>query len=175
MNIKEYIESGIIESYVLGATTPEENEEIEQLAQQYPEIQLEIEANKVALIEYIMQFEEEPPAALKDKVLDKLAHLETQNQQDEIEHQIYQIDSDTRRINPWMPYLAAASVVLLFVSLGFNVFLYSNWKNTQLELNNLEAQNHQLLVDSKVLNTKYEETSEGIGHFNQPSKYLCRA
>jgi anti-sigma-K factor RskA len=69
MNTKEYIESGIIESYVLGATTVGESAEVETLALQYPEIHTEIESVRNALESYVLQYEKEPPAFLKDKIM----------------------------------------------------------------------------------------------------------
>jgi anti-sigma-K factor RskA len=69
MNTKEYIESGIIESYVLGATTVGESAEVETLALQYPEIQAEIESVSNTFESYILQYEKEPPAFLKDKIM----------------------------------------------------------------------------------------------------------
>jgi hypothetical protein len=38
LNVKKYILSGIIESYVLGLTTEAEQQEFEGLCKQYPEI-----------------------------------------------------------------------------------------------------------------------------------------
>ena len=72
MNTKEYIESGIIESYVLGVTTVGESAEVEQLALEYSEIQAEIESVSNTIENYALQFEKEPPAFLKDKIKAKL-------------------------------------------------------------------------------------------------------
>ncbi len=72
MNTKEYIESGIIESYVLGVATAGESAEVEQLALEYPEIQSEIESVSNTFENYALQFEKEPPAFLKDKIMAKL-------------------------------------------------------------------------------------------------------
>lgn len=72
MNTKEYIESGIIESYVLGITTIGESAEVERLALEYPEIQAEIESVSNTFENYALQYEEEPPAFLKDKILAQL-------------------------------------------------------------------------------------------------------
>jgi len=44
MDIKEYIASGILELYVAGSLSEKENLEVREYAQQYPEIQQEIEA-----------------------------------------------------------------------------------------------------------------------------------
>ena len=72
MNTQEYIASGIIESYVLGVTTVGESTEVEQLALEYPEIQMEIESVNGTFENYVLQYEKEPPAFLKDKIMAKL-------------------------------------------------------------------------------------------------------
>jgi mannose-6-phosphate isomerase-like protein (cupin superfamily) len=41
-NISEYIESGILEMYVLGITSPEESREVESMAQKHPEVRSEL-------------------------------------------------------------------------------------------------------------------------------------
>ena len=43
MNIREYIESGVIELYVMNTLSEAEAAEVEALTLQYPEIQSEIE------------------------------------------------------------------------------------------------------------------------------------
>jgi mannose-6-phosphate isomerase-like protein (cupin superfamily) len=42
LNVKEYIETGILEIYALGLATDEQTKEVELFAQQYPEIRNEI-------------------------------------------------------------------------------------------------------------------------------------
>ncbi len=51
-NINEYINSGILEMYVLGLTSAEENSEVEKLAVSHSEINKEIEAISKALMIY---------------------------------------------------------------------------------------------------------------------------
>ena len=50
--IKEYIESGILESYILGTTSIEESTEVEEMAAAYSEIREEMELISEALIKY---------------------------------------------------------------------------------------------------------------------------
>ncbi|MDX2303149.1 MAG: anti-sigma factor [Microscillaceae bacterium] len=168
MNIREYIESGIIESYVLGATSPEENEEVEKLAKNHPEIQMEIEASKVALVEYIMQFQAEPPANLKNKVMEKLAFLEEEEQEEEIRHEIKRISQTSKGLQIWIPYLAAACLVLLLVSLGFNVLLYNNWQKTKKELALAESQQQILASDIKSLKANYTQVNKELAILKDP-------
>ena len=38
MNVQDYISSGIVESYVLGLASPEEQSEFERMCREYPEV-----------------------------------------------------------------------------------------------------------------------------------------
>jgi mannose-6-phosphate isomerase-like protein (cupin superfamily) len=51
-NVKEYMESGILELYVMGAVTEEEAQQVETLAAQHPEVAREIEEISRALETY---------------------------------------------------------------------------------------------------------------------------
>ena len=50
MNAQEYIESGIIDAYVLGGLSAEENLEVEKYAETYPEIAEEIKQAPIVLL-----------------------------------------------------------------------------------------------------------------------------
>jgi hypothetical protein len=50
MDIQQYISSGIIESYVMGLSSHDEEKELEQLRSQYPELDK-------AIIEYEVEME----------------------------------------------------------------------------------------------------------------------
>lgn len=75
MNIKQYIETGILDNYVLGLVTESERAEVEQYAKQYPEIQQELDAIENALADYAQLHEVAPPAHLKAKVLEEIDRL----------------------------------------------------------------------------------------------------
>lgn len=71
-NIQEYIESGILEQYALGLTSPEENMQIAQYLNQYPELQTELIQIESALEKYARQYDKPMPQALKNKILDTI-------------------------------------------------------------------------------------------------------
>jgi predicted dinucleotide-binding enzyme len=54
MDIKAYIESGILELYVMEALSPQEMREVEVLAVQYPAVKAEIAQIQDALNEYVL-------------------------------------------------------------------------------------------------------------------------
>ncbi len=76
LDIKEYISSGIIESYVLGVVSDQERREVECMSNIYPELQqhlTEVQNNVEVLAKTWVK---EPPTTLKGKVMEAI-HKET--------------------------------------------------------------------------------------------------
>lgn len=71
--VKEYIESGILELYVLGQLDATEMAEVEAMAVKFPEVKAELEAIEIALENYAIENAIEPSTDLSDKIL---AHFE---------------------------------------------------------------------------------------------------
>lgn len=69
---KAYIESGILELYVLGQLTAQEQQEVEAMAAKYPEVKQEIEAIEMAMEQYALNHAVEPGTGLKEKILDQI-------------------------------------------------------------------------------------------------------
>jgi anti-sigma-K factor RskA len=157
LDIKAYIESGIIECYVLGAVSSEEKAELEQLAEQYPEIKQEIEANKFALAEYVLQYHCEPPAELRDKVLQKLDELH-EGEEDYPPKSQPKVIVLPRSRRAWIyPYLTAASIILLVISVGFDYLFYRDWQEAETRLMNLATENEQLHKQLRQMQTNYQD------------------
>jgi len=68
VNIKEYIESGILEAYVLGSLSQEEQERVAADIARYPELAEEIAAIEDTMWLMAQAGAEEPPAELKGKI-----------------------------------------------------------------------------------------------------------
>jgi len=66
MNIQAYIESGILEEYVLGTVSPQEKQEVECMSHIYPEIKEELMRTESALEQYALKHQTPPPASLKE-------------------------------------------------------------------------------------------------------------
>ncbi|CAG5070025.1 hypothetical protein DYBT9623_02765 [Dyadobacter sp. CECT 9623] len=72
MNIQAYIESGILEEYVLGTVSPQEKQEVECMSHIYPEIKEELLRTENALEEYALKHQTPPPASLKESIFARL-------------------------------------------------------------------------------------------------------
>lgn len=72
MDIKAYIASGVLEQYVLGKLSPQEEAEVEKNAEQYPEIRQELDAIELALEEYALLHGRTPPPGVLTAILQRL-------------------------------------------------------------------------------------------------------
>lgn len=116
MNRKEYIHSGIIESYVLGLATEAERQELEAMCEKYPEIEEAKHNFEVSLEEHLRKEALNPPEDLKQKILLSL-NITNKNRDQKNDH------VPVRKLNAWR-WVAAACIVLLA---GTGYLFYGTW------------------------------------------------
>lgn len=151
MNTKEYIESGILESYVLGIATVGESAEVERMVSEHPEVEIELEAIRGTLENYALQYEKQPPAALKSKVM--AAVFDNQSLQSSTNN-LVQLSSTKPQKSI---FSMAASWVLLALSVGANIFFFNNWKTSEDKIVALESQNQLFAKDNKAIKASYQQ------------------
>ena len=123
MNIREYISSGIVESYVLGLASPEEQAEFESMCRQYPEILQARKDFELAMERQAMQNAVEPPSSLKQRVLNAVSPSEAK---------IVPIMGGSATVKTgWLKWVAAACAVLLAGSLYWNISQYNRNRKLQ--------------------------------------------
>lgn len=71
-DIKAYIESGILELYVLGDITPAEKLQVEEMALKHPAVKAELDEIERSMELYADSNSIEPPAHLRDRVLNSV-------------------------------------------------------------------------------------------------------
>jgi anti-sigma-K factor RskA len=127
VNIKEYISSGIIESYVLGLATDAERKEFERICQQYPEVAEARNDFEVKLEQQLMQDAIEPPSHIKEKIQQSLHNTGTENPAtNTVQHH----EVPVRSLNFWK-IAAAATIILLAGSLIWAFSIYNKYQDTQ--------------------------------------------
>lgn len=143
MNTQEYISSGIVESYVLGLTSPEERTGFEQMCLQYPEVLQARNAFEIAIEKQAMENAIAPPAGLKNKIL---AELDFPTSAKVITMQ----SAPVKNMN-WLKYASAACVALLAGSIYLNISLSNKNKNLQNNYNNTVAELGDIKKDIQIL------------------------
>jgi mannose-6-phosphate isomerase-like protein (cupin superfamily) len=76
LNIKEYIESGILELYALDLLQASEKAEVEKVISIYPEVQHELNSIHLAMEKYAASTAVTPPLHMKEKVKKAISNLE---------------------------------------------------------------------------------------------------
>ncbi len=122
MNINEYISSGVIELCVLGLATTDEKQELALLRRQHPEVDAAVTRFEQELETGMQKNVTLPSAETDKKILEKLATLQAPALSEKIVL--------NNRVVPfnWLKAVAAAAVLLLFVSLFLNLSLYQKSK-----------------------------------------------
>ncbi|MFC4144546.1 anti-sigma factor [Pedobacter mendelii] len=121
-NLKAYIESGVLELYVLGDLSPEEIVQVEEMASRYPEMKNEIAAMEHAIEKYAMQNTVEPSADVELRLFEKLGLNDVE--ENEVistqpayieEPKIVRLDGSDGKVRT-LRYALVACVALLVVS-----------------------------------------------------------
>jgi anti-sigma-K factor RskA len=139
MNIREYIQSGIIEQYVLGLANPEEAAELEQLRKEYPLLHEAVLDFEKSFEDYFIAEKTAAPKHIKILLETQLFGTNasaTVNENNNNQNHSVPINN----IGLWK-YLAAASIILLIGSTALNFYFYSGYKNSQ--------QQYQALLNEK--------------------------
>ncbi len=165
MEIKEILNSGILESYVLGVATPEEERQVEQYRLLYPEVDKEINEISLSIDDYALKFEHEPPSDLREKVLKNMSELSKEN----VKPFISSTKITETKNSFWSQNFAvAASYILLIASIATNIYFYSKWQKTQGQLADLNSKNEELAFNYKTTQKEFQNLVFDVNILQNP-------
>lgn len=152
MNVREYIQSGVIESYVLGIATEAERLEFEQMCATYQEVAEARDTFERSLEAELMRDAVTPPAFIKEKLL---LHIQPSTTESSLSYEAD--ETPVRRMNPWK-WVAAASLILL-AGTGYWAYntnekyndLVASQTTTERQLQESTAQLQALQQDAELL------------------------
>lgn len=163
MNTSEYISSGILESYVLGFCSAAEAAEVEHMCSLYPEVKAELDEIQVSLNDYAGSHAATPKASTRSKIfaeIDMLAGHEPVGSAIE--------SGKSAGIIPMWRYLAAASIVLLGLSIIGNVVFYTRWKAANEQVIALNNEKNVLADNLKTNQVKLGEMNNSMAVMGDP-------
>lgn len=152
MNVKEYIESGILESYVAGELSDEQMLEVDRVANEYPEIKRELEDIQEALKAYSLATERSAPKNILNEALLQIQQGEEEGFMAMLKDEP---EIEVRRVNV-IPVWSIAASILLVISLGFNYLFYTQFKKTKERLSLMEQNN--IVLAERASNVEQELT-----------------
>lgn len=116
MNLKDYIESGIIESYVMGLASESERAEFEQLCTQHPELVAARRKFEESVETFAFEQALPTPPEVKVKIFEAIGDLDPRTTTSLNPPKIVNTMENSKspvRSPGWLRFVAAASVVLL--------------------------------------------------------------
>ncbi len=179
MELKDIISSGLLELYITGLASEEETLQVENWAEQHPEVKKEIEELQNVMERYALAQAIQPDETLKEKILSRIqpdnsvkekifSRIQSSNKQEPFSviktpeknesAKIYSIPS-------YFKWAVAASVILLIGSLIFNYTFYNKYKNTSKDLQvaqeELNKQQQDMQTAKQELQ-KQQQLAEGM-------------
>jgi len=158
LNTKEYISSGIIESYILGLASPEEAGILECVMKNNAEVKAAFEEAQKTLEDLATSQAITPPADLKSRIWNKI------QQQEQTAEEVQPFVTDIPAAKPqeetqlqekssWKTYAVAASVLFLMSAAG-NLFWMSNNSETKKEIAKMQTENKSQQLAMQKMNQK---------------------
>ncbi|WP_266366905.1 anti-sigma factor [Tellurirhabdus rosea] len=184
MNIQEYIESGILEAYVLGTVSPQEKREVECLSGIYPEIQQELDDLSVAMEQYALTLRRDPPAVIKENLLKQLDFQTPQEDkavpvvaasegmEAEAETPVRPLWGPNSRPTYRFSWVVAASTGLAL--LFFSLYLLSQLRDSQQTVSELRSSNETLQQDFRRVQVQQQRSEQTLALVRRPGTRLIR-
>lgn len=156
-DVKAYIESGILELYVLGELSQDERLEVEAMSAKHPAIKAELVEIERSMECFALEHQIEPPAELRNRVLnsvltnladDRNFHSKKDQQPDNV-----RILPVQRTIN-FYKYAFAACLALLLVSIATLISVYGKLQQSHQQILALSTQNEHF---SKTVSFQNEQ------------------
>jgi anti-sigma-K factor RskA len=165
-NIREYIESGILELYVLGDISPDEKLQVEKMAAEHPAVKAEIEEIERSMELYAEAHSIEPAEAIRSRVLNSLlnnladdrtftkAHSHTEEVFEDDEVEADNVVAMPARQTTFFKYAFAACLTLLLISIYGLITLYSKLQDTNTQLTAMQLDKQKI---ANEVNLKQQE------------------
>jgi anti-sigma-K factor RskA len=150
MNVPEYIESGILDVYVLGGLSHEEALEVERLAAFHPEISNEIEKLRTSIEKLLLTQQVTPSPDLKQRILGAVENKEHRSTQKKV------------RIFSYTQWALAASWIIGVFLGGLSYYYHHQWKLAESKVLALESQQQELANQYNLTKQDYSEANRKL-------------
>lgn len=175
MDIQAYIQSGIIETYVLGLASAEETVEVETLRLQYAEIGQAIDEFAVSVEKEAFANAVAPPAELKAKILSSINKERTEPLKALSSNARYDYTTivPASMMRNWR-MAAAASIILLITSAALNIYLYRKYDEKEDAYQALLSDRKTLEANNQIYQTELKEWQSAAHMMADPAMTMIK-
>ncbi|MBL0047127.1 MAG: anti-sigma factor [Bacteroidetes bacterium] len=163
MNAQEYIETGLLELYVMGSLSKEEMLEVERNAQSSPEIMQEFIRVQNTLLNYAAAFELAPRPQLRANILDRV-EKDARNSTSSNKENLVHLNSQKSTSN-YYKFIAAACIPLILISGVGNYTFWNKLKRAESEISVLNSNKEELAQQFNTVKNSYEHTLGDVAVF----------
>jgi anti-sigma-K factor RskA len=161
VNIKDYIESGILEQYLLGELSPIEEKEVEKLMAQHPEIRQEYFTLADTFEKMSLQTGVEPPSELKDLIMDAVGGSKASRNQSTQ-------DNSSRPTNNLLYFAGIVAITSLLIAAGIAYMCRQSKAVLSSEITNQQSQIETLNNDKQLLTARVNQLAEDLRIMGSP-------
>lgn len=162
-NIKDYIESGILELYILGDLPEAERLEVEKLRAIHPEIDVELRSIEESVLSYSRMNAVAPKSSVREKFLSEVDTIEDQQDMFEMQPKKQRVD--------FYKYAFAACVCLLLVSLVVILNLNTKLRDRDQRILSLETSNQKFANQVNFQEKQINDNRKFLEVYRNPQKY----
>ncbi|RWY49346.1 anti-sigma factor [Mucilaginibacter gilvus] len=154
--IKEYIESGILELYVLGDISPDERLQVEKMAAEHTAVKAEIEDIERSMELFAEEHAVEPSEGLRSRIMGSMvtnlgddrvftkAHTRTDEIFEDDERNADNVIAMPARQTTFFKYAFAACLTLLVISVYGLVTMYNKLQDTNTQLTAMQLDKQKI-------------------------------
>ena len=158
-DVRAYIESGILELFVLGDVTPGERAQVEAMAQKHPAVKAELDEIERSMQLYAEQNGVEPPGNVRNRVLNSLVvnlgddrTFSSDRSATNIEDKVIPISRSCS--NNFFKYAFAACLALLIVSTVTLISVYNKLQQSNDQIASLQLQNQRFAGQTRLMDNE---------------------
>ena len=167
-DIKAYMESGILELYILGDVTPEEKLQVEAMAAKHPAIKAELDEIERSMEAYARENPIEPADDLRERILSSLvtnfADDRAFNKEPE-ETGAKVVTMVQPKTYKFYKYAFAACLALLLVSIAALISTYSKLQDSNVQIASLRSSNDKFAKTASFYHGEFDVVTDASFKF----------
>lgn len=175
-NIKSFIESGILELYVLGDISSQEMAEVEQMAQLHPEIKAELEEIEKTMSSIANSLTVEPDLKVKEGFFNSISFSDEEEvgaAKAESNEGAKVIEMNSRKLN-FYKFSLAACLALLLVSVIAIINLNNSLKASKQQIADLQNSNQSFANKVNYLDQRVSSSEQALNVLSNPDYKMVK-
>lgn len=175
-NIKSYIESGILELYVLGDLSMQEMAEVEQMAQLHPEIKAELEEIEKTMSSIANSLTVEPDLKVKEGFFNSISFSDEENvatTKTDSSEGAKVIVMNSRKLN-FYKFSLAACLALLLISIIAIINLNNSLKASKQQIADLQNSNQSFANKVNYLDQRVSSSEQALNVLSNPDYKMVK-